>query len=106
MELSWCPARKTNPRTNLSRDVCSSPPPTNGALKPGGSCWSSLANPRLVKHDVMSDVEWESEVSPGGELFYIKSNPVIETDRPPTHTPKVLEKTQSLTQSNIYSTRS
>nr|CAD7599221.1 unnamed protein product [Timema genevievae] len=100
MELSWCPARKTNPRTNLSRDVCSSPPPTNGALKPGGSCWSNLANPRT------SDVEWESEVSPGGELFYIKSNPVIETDRPPTHTPKVLEKAQSMTQSNIYSTRS
>nr|CAD7450257.1 unnamed protein product [Timema bartmani] len=46
-------ARITNPRTNLSRDVCSSPPPTNGALKPGGSCWSNLANPRLVKHGVM-----------------------------------------------------
>nr|CAD7455090.1 unnamed protein product [Timema tahoe] len=53
MELFWCPARKTNARTNLSRDVCSSPPPTNGALKPGGSCWSNLANPRLVKHGVM-----------------------------------------------------
>nr|CAD7256754.1 unnamed protein product [Timema shepardi] len=53
-----------------------------------------------------SEVEWESEVSPGGELFYIKSNPVIETDRPPTHTPNVLEEAQSLTQSNIYSTRS
>nr|CAD7452594.1 unnamed protein product [Timema tahoe] len=34
MELSWCPACKTNPTTNLSRDVCSSPPPTNGALTP------------------------------------------------------------------------
>nr|CAD7445074.1 unnamed protein product [Timema bartmani] len=34
MELSSCPACKTNSTTNLSRDVCTSPPPTNGALTP------------------------------------------------------------------------
>nr|CAD7569003.1 unnamed protein product [Timema californicum] len=70
----------------------------------GSSCSSSYCSESDSYFG--SEVEWESEVSPGGELFYIKSNPVIETDRPPTHTPNVLEEAQSLTQSNIYSTRS
>ncbi|XP_063243718.1 protein inturned [Bacillus rossius redtenbacheri] len=51
-----------------------------------------------------SEGEWEAEVNQNGELFYIKSSPVLPADQPVV-APKPVPEVENLTRRNRHSTR-